>query len=284
MKILVTGRDGFLARHLLKKLAPRHDVRATAKTDDVIQVLDEFNPDYIFHLGAELADPHLMFESNVMLTLKILEWARQNTIKKVVLFGSSSEYGRVNGPRAEGDCPQPDTIYEGTKAASAMLARAWSMTYKIPVTFIRPFTIYGPDEKPSKLTQILFKKWLDGSVLSLSEGVHDYVYVEDFVEALVSIAFYNEETTFNIVNIGSGVQYSNAEFVRALQDVIGYTFPVILVNSAKSYDSTSWVADTHVLKSKYDVIFGTLEWGLKRLVADFINGPGRETHRHLLAA
>mgnify|MGYP006271535905 CR=1 FL=1 len=283
MKILITGRDGFIARHLVKKLAPRHDIRTTIKTDDVVQILNEFNPEYIFHLGAELADQERMFETNVVLTMKILEWARDNPVKRVVLFGSSSEYGRSPKPRAETDCPMPDTIYEGTKAATAMLARAWSYTYRIPITFIRPFTIYGPDEKPTKLTQILFQKWLDGSCLELSEGVHDYVYIEDFIQAMCTVAFWEETDVFNMVNIGSGVQYSNSEFVMAFQEQIGYHFPIKLVKNGKKYDSRCWVADSNLLENKYKITFGKLNWGLKRLVADFINGPGRETHRHLLA-
>jgi UDP-glucuronate 4-epimerase len=271
VKVLVTGSNGFIARHLIKKLKKTHEICTTSKEDDVVQVLDNFKPEFIFHLGAELGDQERMFDSNVVQTLRILEWSRKNPVQKLVLFGSSSEYGRATKPRAEGDCPVPDTIYEGTKAASAMLARAWSVTYGIPVTFIRPFTVYGPDEKPNKLTQILFQKWKDHSVLKLSDGVHDYVYIEDFIKALCVVAFAHEPTSFNLVNIGSGRQYTNYEFVRAFQREIGYTFPVELVDTGRSYDSTSWVADTTLLKTRYGIEFEGLEWGIKRLVVDYLN-------------
>lgn len=271
MKILITGRDGFIARHLAKKLAPAHEILTTSKEDDVVQVLDQFIPDFIFHLGAELKDPAVMFDVNVGLTWRILEWCRTHTVRRLILFGSSSEYGRANKPMAEIDCPLPDTIYEGTKAATAMLARAWSKTWNIPVTYIRPFTIYGPDEKSTKLTQILFKKWKDGSVLELSDGVHDYVYIEDFIYALCKIAFWNEKDVFNIVNIGSGVQYSNYEFVRAFQRETGHVFPVKLGDAGHVYDSQTWVADTTLLSKKYGIKFESLEWGIKRLVNDYIS-------------
>lgn len=270
MKILITGRNGFLARHLIPALS-EHEIITTGRGDDVCQALAA-NPAMIFHLGAELVDQEKMFETNVIQTWTILEWLRDHPTCKLVLFGSSSEYGRSSHPMAETDPLSPDTIYEGTKAAAAMLARSWSLTYGLKVTLIRPFTIYGPDEKPTKLTQVLARKWRDGSVLDLTEGVHDYVHVDDFTEAVVRIAFWDEPTNFNVVNIGSGVQKTNAEFVRALQTELGYTFPVRLVGAAKSYDSANWVADPTILKKKYGYEMPPFEHGIRRLAAALING------------
>jgi nucleoside-diphosphate-sugar epimerase len=269
MKILVTGGKGFLARHLIKRLAQNHEILETRKEDDILEALDNFRPEFIFHMGAELKDQERMFESNIVQTYKILEWARKNTCKKLIIFGSSTEYGRSQKAMAEIDCPLPNTIYEGTKAATAMMARSWSLSYNIPVTYIRPFTIYGPDEKPTKLTQILFRKRKDQSILDLTEGVHDYVYVTDFIEALHKVSFWEESEPFNIINIGSGKQTSNSEFVRAVQSAIGWTFPVRLMDSDQSMN---WVADTTILETKYGIKFGPLEEGIKRLVADYLNG------------
>lgn len=271
MKILVTGRNGFIARHLIPRLTD-HEIQTTDRTTDIHHVLDTFQPKMIFHLGAELKDESRMFDTNVGLTMQFLEWCKNNKDVKLILFGSSSEYGRSTKPRAETDCPFPDTLYEGTKAASAMLARAWSHTYGISVTFIRPFTVYGHDEKPTKLTSILIQKQKDKSVLRLSEGMHDYVYIDDFVDALLVIAFWPETTPFQLVNIGSGKQTSNSDFVKIFQKEIGYTYPVELVDSGHGYDSMHWVADTTLLTAKYGITVGSLENGIKRLVAELKNG------------
>jgi nucleoside-diphosphate-sugar epimerase len=272
MKVLVTGRDGFIARHLVPRLVhDSHEVQTTDRKTVITQVLDEFKPEIIFHLGAELKNEENMFDINVGLTMTLLQWARHNNAK-LILFGSSSEYGRSNKPRAETDCPLPDTIYEGTKAATAMIARAWANTYKFPVTFIRPFTVYGHDEKPTKFTSILIQKWKDRSVLRLSEGMHDYVYIDDFVEALLVISMWPETSPFNLVNIGSGKQNSNSEFVKLFQKEIGYVYPVELVDTGHGYDSMHWVADNTLLKTKYGVSVGSLESGIKRLVVELKNG------------
>jgi UDP-glucuronate 4-epimerase len=272
MKVLVTGRNGFIARHLVPRLVQEgHDVQTTDRNTDISKILDEFQPELVFHLGAELKDEEKMFDTNVRLTMTLLEWSRSKTTK-LILFGSSSEYGRTNKARAETDCPLPDTIYEGTKAATAMISRSWANTYKIPVTFIRPFTVYGHDEKPTKLTSILIQKWKDRSVLRLSEGMHDYVYIDDFITALMVVSFWQEDTSFNLVNIGSGIQTSNSEFVKLFQNEIGYVYPVELVDSGHGYDSMNWVADNTLLKTKYGVSVGSLESGIKRLVVELKNG------------
>jgi UDP-glucuronate 4-epimerase len=272
MKVLVTGRNGFIARHLVPRLVQEgHDVQTTDRNTDISKILDEFQPELVFHLGAELKDEENMFDTNVRLTMTLLEWSRSKTTK-LILFGSSSEYGRTNKARTETDCPLPDTIYEGTKAATAMISRSWANTYKIPVTFIRPFTVYGHDEKPTKLTSILIQKWKDRSVLRLSEGMHDYVYIDDFITALMVVSFWQEDTSFNLVNIGSGIQTSNSEFVKLFQKEIGYVYPVELVDSGHGYDSMNWVADNTLLKTKYGVSVGSLESGIKRLVVELKNG------------
>jgi len=272
MKVLVTGRNGFIARHLVPRLVQEgHDVQTTDRNTDISKILDEFQPELVFHLGAELKDEEKMFDTNVRLTMTLLEWSRSKTTK-LILFGSSSEYGRTNKARTETDCPLPDTIYEGTKAATAMISRSWANTYKIPVTFIRPFTVYGHDEKPTKLTSILIQKWKDRSVLRLSEGMHDYVYIDDFITALMVVSFWQEDTSFNLVNIGSGIQTSNSEFVKLFQKEIGYVYPVELVDSGHGYDSMNWVADNTLLKTKYGVSVGSLESGIKRLVVELKNG------------
>lgn len=271
MKVLVTGRNGFIARHLLSRLGG-HEICTTGREDDLMQILNNFKAEIIFHLGAELSDESKMFNTNVVQTLNILEWLRENKDSKLILFGSSSEYGRSMKPMTETDALKPDTIYEGTKAAAAMIARAWSKTWGLKVTLIRPFTIYGPDEKPNKFSQILFRKYCDKSVLKLTEGVHDYMYVDDFVDATIRVAFWKECDDYNVVNIGSGDQKTNAEFTRAFQKEMGYTYPVELVENNKSYDSNNWVADISVLKNKYGFEVGPFEYGIKRLAVFFKNG------------
>jgi nucleoside-diphosphate-sugar epimerase len=274
-KVMVTGKRGFIAKHLIKllnKSEPKIDVWSADKNYDLIPYIDYIQPNFIFHLGAELKDDEKMFDSNVLLTVKIMDWCKSHKGTKLILFGSSSEYGHLDKSRSEDDPLCPSTIYEGTKAATAMLAESWAKTYGLDIIFVRPFTIYGEDEKPTKLSSILFRKWKDGSVLELSDGVHDYMYVEDFVNILVEIVFGHENKGFNKINIGSGVQVSNFEFVRMFEKVTGYKFTIKLRDSA---DPSVWVCDTSKLKLLYDIFPPEhLESGIRRMVFNYNRDGG----------
>ena len=101
MKIAITGKDGFIAKNLASYLKCFYDVSCLDKDD----WFDK--PDVIFHLAAEIYDENKMFESNVMLSKKILDYCVTNPVKKLVIFGSSSEYGRKQKPISEQDRLEP---------------------------------------------------------------------------------------------------------------------------------------------------------------------------------
>ena len=279
MKVLVTGKNGFIARHLVEKLILNgHVVRSVIRVtpSGMVTILDEFKPQIIYHLGAELKDSHEMFDSNVVLTQFIIEWCIKNPVERLVLFGSSSEYGNVNKPRSERDLPLPTNMYEATKAASAMLARGAAYQYNIPTMFIRPFTIYGEDEKPTKLSQILFQKMKDGTVLKLTDGFHDYMYIDDFVDILLEVVKPGGTGIFTLLNIGTGWQTTNIQFVNTFQNVTGYKFPVEIVEGV---GPPSWMADTALLESKFKINLGparNLESGIRRMVSAYKRRNGEE--------
>jgi len=266
--ILITGINGFIATNLFIKLKNQNEeVFGTTKKDseNIIEILNKKKPEYIYHTGAEIYDNTKMFENNVLLTYNILEYCKTATnLKKLIIVGSSSEYGRKNKPMAENDLLEPQTIYEGTKAACTMLAQSYSHTYDIPILIIRPFTIYGIQEKPNKFLQILFKKKNNNEKnVSVSKGFHDYVYIDDFVDALLIIVK-NNTNQFDIINIGSGIQTSNMDVVKIFEKVTNYKFETYLNIEEKKYDSEMWVCDTSKL-NKYYKIKTTLEEGIRNI-------------------
>jgi nucleoside-diphosphate-sugar epimerase len=278
MKYFVTGSKGFIARHLIEELKkdPNNIVHSCGKIEPhvVDYLLDVSNPEIIFHLGAELKDNDKMFESNVMLTMKIIEYCAKRRPKLLVLFGSSSEYGYSTKVMAEDDLPNPQTLYAGTKAATAMLAKVWSQQYDIPILYVRPFTVYGEDEKSTKLTQILFQKWKENGVLQLSEGVHDYIYIDDFIDILLKHLVRNHIQKFDIVNLGSGVETTNFQFVREFEKVVGHTFKIELKDAKR--ETEFWCADTKKLQWRY--VVSELEM---RKVRDLSNGIKRMVYKYV---
>jgi nucleoside-diphosphate-sugar epimerase len=249
MKIFITGRNGFIATNLrLRFEKDGHDIGSSSQGDDISSKLNEFRPDVICHLAMEGLNADKMVESNILLTHKILEYCRNNPIQKLLIFGSSSEYGRKTQPITENDVLEPQTMYEGTKACATLLARAYAYTYNIPTAVIRPMSIYGPHEKDYKFMTRLFNK----NIQYLNNANHDWTYIDDFVEGTVRIMNYNDTDIFDIINIGLGVQRTNSEVVQIVESLTGNKFEFTEDNSkGKVYDSMNWVCDPTHLKTKY---------------------------------
>lgn len=264
MKIFVTGRNGFIAKNIIIRLEKDgHCIGTSSRNDNITEKLTEFKPEIIMHLAVESMNPDKMVESNILLTHKILEYCRYNTIQKLLIFGSSSEYGCKDHPITEQDTLEPKTIYEGTKSAATLLSRSYAYTYGIPTIVIRPMSIYGPHEKNHKLMTILFSKKME----YLNNAVHDWTYIDDFVDATISIMLYKDIEIFDIVNIGLGVQRTNYEVVSIAESLIGEKLGYIekSENIGCGSDSAMWVCNPTYLVSKYGFTPSiSLEEGMRR--------------------
>lgn len=264
MRIFVTGLNGFIATNLIIRFQnDGHIVDSSSRGDSIADKLIFFKPDIICHLAMEGLDPDYMIESNILLTHKILEYCRHNKVQKLLLFGSSSEYGSKDHPLTEKDLLEPKTMYEGTKAAATMLSRAYAYTYSIPTVVIRPMSIYGPHEKNSKFMTLVFSNRLK----YLNHANHDWTYIDDFVEATVRIMNYKDTEVFDIVNVGLGVQRTNQEVILIAESLMSRTIKYTLSETQFGHgtDSKLWVCDPIYLKTKYGFTPSiTLEEGMKK--------------------
>ena len=270
MKYFITGKNGFIAKNMAIRLGKEgHSIGFSSQAEDITNKLEEFKPDVILHLAMEGRDNDKMVDSNILLTHKILEYCRCNPIRKLVIFGSSSEYGRKNHPITERDVLEPTTMYEATKGSATLLSRAYAYTYSIKTVVIRPMSIYGPYEKSHKLIYKLFDK----NVQYMNESHHDWTYIDDFVEAAIRVIEHSSDDIFDIVNIGLGVQRTNSDVLRIVETLTNHTFNITKNNTlGKSYDSMNWVCDPTHLKTKYGYeCKTTLEEGLKKYYDWFKN-------------
>ena len=228
--------------------------------------------DRIVHLAAQpgvrhsLVDPYIYVQTNVMGHLVMLELARRlPDLKHFVYASSSSVYGGNRKlPFAIADrVDHPVSLYAATKRSDELMTEAYCHQFGMKATGLRYFTVYGPREKPSKLIQVLLR--LPARV-KLSAGVHDYVFISDFVTAVFTVL---DSCTklFDLVNIGSGLQTSNADVVRMVELLSGHAFEVEAV-PGKPYDSDSWVCDTAYARAEYGITASVpLERGLAMLLS-----------------
>ena len=263
MKIFVTGRRGFIAKNLIQRLEKEgHAIKSSSQGDPIVDLLTEFSPEIIIHLATEGTNPDKMMEGNILLTHTILEYCRTHPIKKLLVFGSSSEYGKKTHPLTEKDTLDPHTIYEGTKACSSLLAQSYAYTYKIPTVLIRPLSIYGPNEKSHRLMTRVFSNTLK----CMNDAYHDWTYIDDFINATVKIMMYDNKDIFDSVNIGLGIQRSNHEVIQIAEKLMGRKIQYTPTEKAlgQGSDSFMWVCDPAHLITKYDFTPTiTLEEGMR---------------------
>jgi nucleoside-diphosphate-sugar epimerase len=242
MRILVTGSTGFIGKNLIKKIK-NDEVFLYFRGDDVYKSVENSKPDAIIHLAAEIYKDVEMFDSNIDLTYRFLKAAKDFCVKSFVYVGSSSEYGAKKKAMKETDLLEPRTMYEGTKGACTLLCQAFSKAYGLPVTIMRPFSLYGKDEPQHRLIPTLIRKMKKNETVEISFGSHDFIYIDDFLYAIKQLV--KNPTIGEIYNFGTGVQYSNIEVAEIIKKLLNSNSRIIEIDRLlRPYDSDCWVADS----------------------------------------
>ena len=111
--------------------------------------------DLVFHLAAfvsvsqSMTDPQNCFDVNVGGTVALLEAARQEGVRKVVLSSSTAVYGDTDKfPTDEGTPLSPLSPYALSKQINELYARLYTRTFHLPVIALRYFNVYGPRQRP----------------------------------------------------------------------------------------------------------------------------------------
>jgi nucleoside-diphosphate-sugar epimerase len=272
-KVLVTGAQGFIGKHLVSFLRHKgYEVHAFDRNLDISTQFERVSPDHVIHLAAygnhyDQKDDGLAVVSNVLFTTTILHEALKYPIKSFINVSSSSVYGVQTVPMKENMRLDCDTIYGATKAAAEHIARAFSKKYDAPVVNVRPFSVFGPGEAEHRFTPTVTRCISSGEKFNLSASPkHDWIYAEDFCEALLVIMQNIQKLKGDAINVGMGEQFTNAEIVEKIEWIMDKKANFNLVDTMRDYDTTCWVSDNTKLKElgwkpKYDIMRG-----LKRTV------------------
>lgn len=268
-KVLITGANGFVGSSLAEYLENDFEVITFTRENDINEII-QIEPQYIVHCAAEVYNHNLMFESNVILTHKLLEIAKDlPSLKHFIYIGSSSEYGRKANPISEKDVLEPDSMYEGTKACGTMLTRVYGKTYGFMTAIVRPFSLYGINEPQRKFIPRLYESFKNDSSIAISPGVHDWTHINDFVNGIRTVMLNNTESG-GYYHFGTGKQYSNYEVFQKFCILLNKTIEHSVVEENKGsagIDSESWVADI----AKVSDAFGwTPEYTLDRGLEEYI--------------
>jgi UDP-glucuronate 4-epimerase len=153
----------------------------------------------VIHLAAQagvrysLENPQAYIDSNVTGTLNVLEGCRHNHAEHLVFASTSSVYGlNTNMPfTPHRGVDHPLSLYASTKRANELMAHNYAALFKLPVTGLRFFTVYGPWGRPDMALFLFTKNILAGKPIDVfNYGNHrrDFTYVDDIAQGVVRAA------------------------------------------------------------------------------------------------
>lgn len=196
MRILLTGRTGFLGSHLAPSLvAEGHEVVGIGHLGRIAYAMEGAGA--VIHLAAQtevtkaMQSPAETMEGNVRGTWEVLEACRQNKIPRVIVASTDKVYGTSEKPYTE-DMPLAErTPYGASKVCADVLAQTYANTYGMSVAITRCGNLYGPGHLNwSTLIPGTIRRVMNGERPVLRAGgkaTRDFLYVGDAVRAYMAL-------------------------------------------------------------------------------------------------
>jgi nucleoside-diphosphate-sugar epimerase len=183
--------------------------------------------DYAIAVARSVADPMKSHRANVDGTLQVLMAARAHQVTRVVMAGSSSEYGDAPTlPKHEAMPPAPKSPYALQKLVGEEYCRLFTQLYGLETVSIRYFNVFGPRQQPnSQYSGVisLFIKALSSGVppIILGDGLQtrDFTYVANVVDGVLR-ACTAPRASGQAINVATGGRVSLLELLAALNRVM----------------------------------------------------------------
>jgi len=250
--IVIFGAGGFIGANLVRTLLRyRNDVYAVTskpfipwrledeaisskkilhcnitKKDQLTKIFGEHQFKTIFDLAAygaysKQSNVELIYETNLMGLLRLLEISSQFSIKSFIHAGSSSEYG-LNASAPLEDAPlQPNSHYAVTKASAAQMIKYYGTLKEMPVANLRYYSIYGPFEEPDRLIPQLIDKGIKGQFPPLVQPdiSRDFVFIDDAIYAALLAANQIQKIQGRSLNIASNRKTTIRDIAATVKEI-----------------------------------------------------------------
>jgi len=202
------------------------------KIKSLSNAVKDFKIKIIINLAAQagvrnsIDNPKAYLDNNIFGFFNILEISKEQKIDHLIFASTSSVYGNnKNFPLSESDnSDHPLSFYAATKKSNEVMAHSYSNIYKLPITGLRFFTVYGPYGRPDmslyKFTKAIYdSKYID--LYNNGNHIRDFTYIDDVVAGIYQTIDNPSQKLipFEIFNIGSGKPKSLKFFLRIIKSI-----------------------------------------------------------------
>lgn len=311
-RALVIGAAGFVGGYLIKELKKSHDMEVFAtklpnsqwestlarvydldimEKDDIVDLLFEIRPDYIFHLAAQSSvgvawkRPGMTVDVNIKGSINVMDAIRELYYKpRILLIGSGEEYGHIEEgetPIRENNPLRPGNIYAATKVCQNMIGHIYSQAYDMELVLVRAFNHIVPGQAPLFVVSDFCKQVaeIEGNLREPVMKVGNLAARRDFTDVRDVVKAYVKLVQMGIpgetYNVGRGqaiaikdllqmiVERSTADIKVEIDPakIRPVDVPVIEADTRKIYDLTGWKPEI----SLEQTISETLEYWRKQI-------------------
>lgn len=229
MKILVTGSEGFIGKHLVKELRKNHVVWAVdRKTGDEISGrkwkdnTQWYEMDAVIHLAANsniaTGIPEIELYDTFMTTIDMLNFCKDNNVRDFIFASTSAIFGETCLPINEDSRVKPISHYGAAKAASETFICSYAKQYKIKSWILRFPNVVGSGATHGVILDLIKKHKANPTELNvLGNGLQTkpYIHVSELIEGIIYL-WTNYKEYVNIFNIGPNGQTSVKEIAEMI--------------------------------------------------------------------
>ena len=210
---LAEARDDRRLQFVRGDICDRETVESLAReTDAIVNFAAES------HVDRSLLDAGTFVQTDVYGTYVLLEAARKFRHARFLQVSTDEVYGHVRSGRSrETDPLLPRSPYSATKASAELLARAYHVSFELPVLITRGCNTYGPYQFPEKIVPLFITNALSDLPLPIygdGSAVRDYLHVDDHVAAIARVLWKGEPG--EAYNIGTGREISGVEVANSV--------------------------------------------------------------------
>jgi nucleoside-diphosphate-sugar epimerase len=279
--ILLTGANGFLGSHLLKKLTIKFNLFITLRKNSDTSRIDLLMKEVsvgVLYIDEECSDAKInkffitnnintiihcatdygrnkdyfykVYESNVIFPMRLLELGINNDVK--LFINTDSYFNKAN--------MSYNTLPNYSKTKKLFLNYLQENSGSIQIFNMRLEHLYGPNDNADKFTSFVLRKLRGNHTINLTFGdqKRDFIFVDDVVNAYINILLLIDELNlitpgFSDLQIGSGISCSLKEYIQFMSDILGS-------NSILNFGAIEY-RDDEIMNSRAD---GSLfSWGRK---------------------